>query len=284
MISLGDLRLDLVPAGRFRLDGGAMFGVVPRVLWERSAPPDERNRIELALNCLLIRDGKRVVLVETGIGDKWSPKEEGIFAIRDNGGLPASLDRLGVKPESVTTVVLTHLHFDHAGGATTRAGASGDVIPAFPNATYLVQKSEWDLARNLNERTRASYRSENYAPLERSGQIRLLEGESQVAPGITLLPLPGHTPGLQGVLVRGGGRTVLYPSDLVPTAAHLPYPYIMGYDLFPLTTLETKKRILPRALAEGWILFLVHEPNTPIGALQEEGGRIRMSPLGEGLG
>jgi len=254
-----------------------MFGVVPRVLWERVSQPDERNRIELALNCLLVRDGKRTILVETGIGEKWEEKEREIYAIRTEGGLPLALERFGVRPESVDLVVLTHLHFDHAGGATVLS-PGGQPVPAFPNAAYVVQRTEWDVASNPNERTRASYLRENYEPLLRTGQLRLVDGEVEIAPGVSVLPLPGHTPGLQGVLIRGGGRTALYPSDLIPTVAHLPYPYIMGFDLLPLTTLETKKRILPQAVAEGWIVLLVHEPRTPVGVLVEREGRVRLVP------
>jgi glyoxylase-like metal-dependent hydrolase (beta-lactamase superfamily II) len=280
LIPLGDLRLDLVTAGHFCLDGGAMFGVVPRVLWERVSRPDERNRIELALNCLLIRDGKRTVLVETGMGEKWRSKERDIYHLRNEGGLPAALRPLGVLPESVDTVILTHLHFDHAGGATA-PGAGGDAVPAFPNATYVVQATEWEFAHHLNERTRASYLLHDYDPLQRAGQLRLVEGELEILPGVKLVPLPGHTPGMQGVLARGGGRAALYPSDLVPTVSHLPYPYIMGYDVLPLTTLETRKRVFPQAAGEGWILILGHECRTPVGTLREEGSRFRLEPWEE---
>jgi glyoxylase-like metal-dependent hydrolase (beta-lactamase superfamily II) len=277
LIPLGHLHVDLVRTGRFRLDGGAMFGVVPRVLWERVSPPDEKNRIELAMNGLLIRDGKRTVLVETGMGDRWSPKEKEIYALRSDPGLAAALERLQVRAESVDAVILTHLHFDHAGGAT-RLEASGEAVPAFPNATYFVQKSEWSFARNLNERTRASYRKDDFEPLERAGVLKLVEGEAEIFPGVSLIPLPGHTPGLQGVLIRGGGRSLLYPSDMVPTAAHLPYPYIMGFDVLPLTTLATRKEILPRVAAEGWIIVLGHETDIPVGTLIEEKGRFRLEP------
>ena len=254
-----------------------MFGVVPRVLWERRSPPDEKNRIELALNCLLIRDAKRTVLVETGMGDRWSPKDKEIYALRNEPGLPAALERLEVRAASVDAVILTHLHFDHAGGATRLEG-SGESVPAFPNATYFIQKSEWSFARDLNERTRASYRKDDFEPLERAGRLKLVEGEMEIFPGVSVIPLPGHTPGLQGVLIRGGGRSLLYPSDMVPTAAHLPYPYIMGFDVFPLTTLATRKSILPRAAAEGWIIVLGHETDVPVGTLVEEKGKIRLEP------
>jgi glyoxylase-like metal-dependent hydrolase (beta-lactamase superfamily II) len=274
---LGDLRVEMVRTGNFRLDGGAMFGVVPKVLWEKVAPPDERNRIELALNCLLVRDGRRTVVVETGMGEKWGAKEREIYALRSQGGLSEELSRRGVPPESVDAVLLTHLHFDHAGGATV-AGRGEDAAPAFLNATYFVQRSEWEFATHTNERTRASYRSENFLPLHREGRLRFLEGESEVFPGIAVQPTPGHTPGMQAVVLRGGGRTILYPTDLVPTAAHVRIPYIMGYDVLPLTTLDTKKRVLPQALREGATLVLVHEPVSPVGILKEEGGQILFQP------
>jgi glyoxylase-like metal-dependent hydrolase (beta-lactamase superfamily II) len=277
LIRLGDLHVEVVTAGRFRLDGGAMFGVVPRVLWERLKAPDEKNRIELALNCLLVRSGKRTVVVETGMGEKWEAKEREIFALRSDGGILAALQAKGVSAESVDTVILTHLHFDHAGGATVPE-QGGEAVPAFPNADYVVQRSEWEFAEHLNERTRASYRRENYEPIRRAGRLKLVEGEAEILPGVEVVPLPGHTPGLQGVLVRGGGRSLFYPSDLVPTAAHLPYPYIMGYDVYPLTTLETRKKILPRAAAEEWLVVLGHETATPLGVLREEGQRLRLIP------
>ena len=276
----GDLRVDLVPAGRFRLDGGSMFGVVPKALWSRTVPSDERNRIELAANCLLIRDGRRTILVETGMGEKWSEKERDIYAVRSEGGVLGELGRRGVEAASIDTVVLTHLHFDHAGGSTV-ALADGSLVPAFPGATYWVQAVEWEFATHRNERTRASYLARDFEPLQRDGRLRLVEGEAEVIPGVSLLPLPGHTPGMQGVLVKGGGRTALFPSDLVPTVAHLPIPYIMGFDCFPMTTLETKKRVLATAQREGWQLILGHEPEHPVGNLREAGGRMAFEPLPE---
>ena len=276
----GDLRVDLVPTGRFRLDGGSMFGVVPKALWNRVVQPDERNRIELAANCLLIREGRRTILVETGMGEKWSEKERDIYAVRSEGGVLGELGRRGVEAGSIDTVVLTHLHFDHAGGSTV-AGADGGFVPAFPNATYWVQATEWEFATHLNERTRASYLARDFEPLQRDGRLRLVEGEAEVLPGVSLLPLPGHTPGMQGVLVKGGGRTALFPADLVPTAAHLPIPYIMGFDCFPMTTLETKKRVLAKARREAWELILVHEPERPWGRLGEAGGKLTFEPLAE---
>ena len=255
-----------------------MFGVVPKTLWSRVAPPDEQNRIELALNCLLVRHPTKTLIVETGMGEKWGPKERQIYALESRGGLSVELARRGVAPGSIDTVILTHLHFDHAGGSTL-ADERGNIAPAFPNAEYIVQEEEWAFATHANERTRASYLAENFEPLSRHGVLRRVRGEVEILPGVSVLPLPGHTPGLQGVLFAGGGETALFPSDLVPTRAHLPLPYIMGYDVLPLTTLETKKRVLPRAARENWRLILVHEPTTPVGYVREAQGKLIFHPV-----
>jgi glyoxylase-like metal-dependent hydrolase (beta-lactamase superfamily II) len=258
-LTIGPYTVRFVSGGRFRLDGGAMFGVVPKVLWNRAAPADERNRIRMGMNCLLIEgDGKRV-LIDAGSGTKNDPKFKEIYAIEEPERLRTDLASAGVSPDAIDTVAMTHLHFDHCGGGTTRE-ADGSVRPTFPNATYLVRRQEWDDAHNANERNRASYFSENYDPLEKAGQLTLHDKDLEILPGVSLRHLPGHTRGHQGVFFDIPGQRALYTVDLIPTAAHLPLPYIMGYDLYPMITLETKRRILADATREGWLLLFEHDP------------------------
>ena len=248
--------------GRQWLDGGAMFGVVPRPLWERRIRPDERNRIPLALRCLLIEHPDGLVLVDTGLGNKESAKFRDIYGVANDGQsgptqLEDALHDAGHGAASVRWVINTHLHFDHAGGNTARSGDA--TILAFPNATYVVQKGELGFASHTNERTAASYLPPNFAPVAEANRFRLVNGEVAILPGVHLLPTPGHVPYHQSVLVSDGGEAACFLGDLVPTAAHLPAPWIMGYDLEPLVTLESKKRLLTRAAAEHWQLIFEHD-------------------------
>ncbi len=269
-LELGELRVSVLNDGFQRLDGGAMFGVVPKPLWERKIAPDDRNRIRLALRCLLVETPEGPLLVDTGIGAKeevLDPKFCDIYGVTREGGLLAELAALGVAPAAVRLVVNTHLHFDHCGGNTS-LDASGAVVPTFPNARYVAVRGEWEDALNATERSRASYRSHNFLPLERTGQLELVEPGTTIAPGIAYEHAPGHTRFHQCVRIAGGGEAALFCADLVPTAAHLPYPYIMAYDLYPLDTLATKKRLLTRAAREGWRLILEHEPGCPVGRVR----------------
>ncbi|MHB8418330.1 MAG: MBL fold metallo-hydrolase [Myxococcales bacterium] len=260
MLQLGRFKLHAVSDGTFALDGGAMFGIVPKPLWEKHFPADGKNRIRLELRCLLIEDGARRLLVDDGMGDKWSEKQAAQYGIeRPRGGLDADLDRLGIARESITDVVLTHLHFDHAGG-TTRRQAEGGLGLSFPRATYHLQARNWEWARRPTERDAGSYLEENFGALEASGRLHLVDGEDELLPGFHLVPSDGHTTGLQLVRLTGGGQTLVYCSDVVPTAAHLRTSWIMGYDLRPLVLLEEKKRLLAGAIEGGFILFFEHEP------------------------
>jgi glyoxylase-like metal-dependent hydrolase (beta-lactamase superfamily II) len=259
-LRIGPYTVHFLSGGRFRLDGGAMFGVVPKVLWGRVAPPDEKNRIRMRMTCLLIEgEGKRV-LVDAGSGTKADAKFRDIYAIERPEALLEDLAALGCGPEDVTDVALTHLHFDHCGGGTTRGG-DGVVRATFPNARYFVRRQEWHDAHHANERNRASYLSENYDPLEASGQLTLHEDDREVLPGVWMKCLPGHTLGHQGTFFDIPGERALYVVDLIPTAAHLPLPFLMGYDLYPVTTLETKRAILRDATREGWLLLFEHDPD-----------------------
>jgi glyoxylase-like metal-dependent hydrolase (beta-lactamase superfamily II) len=261
---VGRLRCHTLEGGRQRLDGGAMFGVVPKPLWERKIPPDERNRIPLAMRCLLVEHPDGLVLIDTGLGNKENAKFLDIYGV-ENAGTPGpttledSLRAAGHGPEDVRWVINTHLHFDHAGGNTVKR-ESGAVDLAFPNAAYVVQRRELEFASTPNERIRASYLPPNFAPVTDAGRWRLVDGEVDVLPGIRVLPTPGHVPFHQAVLVSDAGEAACFLGDLVPTSAHLPAPWIMGYDLEPLVTLATKKALLPRAAAEGWQLVFEHDP------------------------
>lgn len=247
-----------------------MFGVVPKPLWERRIAPDERNRIPLAMRCLLVEHDDGLVLVDTGVGDKDDAKFREIYGIESlapDGSLLllAALAELGYTPADIRWVVDTHLHFDHAGGNTIRM--AGELRPTFPRARYVVQRGELEFARHTNERTAGSYVAQNFAGID----FHLVEGEVELLPGIRCLPTPGHVPFHQSVLIESGGECACFLADLVPTSAHLPLPWIMGYDLEPLVTLESRRRLYQRAEAEGWRLCFEHDPQVASGRLVRAG-------------
>ena len=267
--TVGSIRLHAVEAGLQMLDGGAMFGVVPRPLWEKKIPPDERGRIPCALRCLLVEAPGALVLVDTGIGNKESEKFRDIYGVQ-NLGAPTRLEdgirAAGFEPSDVDIVVNTHLHFDHGGG-NTLLEEDGRILPAFPGARHVVQSQELDFAHLDNERIRASYMEKNFDPVMDAGLWDLAEGESVVTEGIRLLPTPGHTPHHQSILVESQGETACFLADACPTTAHIPLPWVMGYDLEPLVSLETKRGLWKRATAEEWLLIFEHDPTTPWGRL-----------------
>lgn len=268
---VGRIQCHLIEAGTLRLDGGAMFGIIPKPLWERRTTPDERNRILLAMRCLLVEHDDGLVLVDTGIGDKDEPKFRDIYGV-DNGGtrgrtrLDDRLAELGHSAADVRWVINTHLHFDHAGGNTYRA-PSGELVPSFPQARYVVQRGELDFARHTNERTAGSYLAPNFSGI----QFTLLDGERTPLPGIRCLPTPGHVPFHQSILVESGGEVACFIADLMPTSAHIPLPWIMGYDLQPLVTLETRRQVYQRAIEEGWRICFEHDPSVALGRLGRDG-------------
>ena len=271
-----DMRIRTLDAGRLRLDGGAMFGVVPKPLWSKRATADERNRITLAMRCLLVESEEHRVLVDTGVGNKEDEKFRDIYAI-DNAGQPTrledSLRTEGLDTADITHVVNTHLHFDHAGGNTLLA-EDGSLRAAFPNAHYVIRRGEWEFAHLDNERVRASYISRNYDLLEAEGRVRFVEQDGAIVPGLRVLRSAGHTPHHQCVVLETAAGTFCYLADLVPTVAHLPLPWIMGYDVLPLVTLESKRTVLGRAAAERWGLIFEHDPEIAWGrAVPREGGR-----------
>ena len=246
-----------------------MFGVVPKPLWERRIPADERNRIPLALRCLLVEAPGALVLIDTGIGNKESDKFHDLYGV-ENEGTPSMLEdgirAAGFSPDDVDIVLNTHLHFDHAGG-NTFVDAEGRVAPSFPRARYVVQKGEFDFAHGGNERVRASYLARNFDPIAEAGLWDFVEGPAQVTEGIRVVPSPGHTPFHQSVLIESEGRTACYLADVCPTAAHVPLPWIMGYDLEPLVTLESKRGLWTQAREEDWLLVFEHDPQVAWGRL-----------------
>src|SRR6266699_2311066 len=274
-MQFGDYRVEIVPDTEFRLDGGAMFGVVPRNLWSKVCPPDEHNRIRLNMNCLFVEAGRERVLIDTGIGEKWSQKQTEIYGIERRLPFGESLRTItGWGPDEITTVINTHLHFDHAGG-NTRLDEEGNAAPAFPNARYLVSRDEFEHAEAPTECDRASYVAENWRPLLASGQLELKEANYEVVPGLRLETQPGHNRSMQCARLQQNGRTLFGFADVVPTRAHVPFAWIMGYDLYPVETLETKKRLLPQAAREAWTCLFYHDPDEPIGRIVDEGGKFR---------
>jgi glyoxylase-like metal-dependent hydrolase (beta-lactamase superfamily II) len=274
-LKLGDLEFHVLVDGYVSLDGGAMFGVIPKVMWEKKIPADGRNRIQLAMNCLLVYAGGKRILVETGIGAKMSAKLRDIYGVEG----PFLNDRLadyGLHPSEIDVVINTHLHFDHCGGNTRVE--KDKVVAAYPNAKYVVQRGEFEHAKHPNERDRASYILENYESLP-TAKLALLEADRAIAPGVELIRVPGHTANMQCVKLTGGGKTAFFLADLVPTTAHLALPWIMGFDLYPVTTLENKKKWIPELVKEGWIALFCHDTKTQAAYIRERDGHREAEPV-----
>jgi glyoxylase-like metal-dependent hydrolase (beta-lactamase superfamily II) len=264
-------------AGLQQLDGGAMFGVVPKTLWERKIPADERNRIPLGMRCLLVEHPDALVLIDTGAGNKETEKFYGIYGIENSPigeigptQLESALAQAGFSADDVTLVVNSHLHFDHAGG-NTRRDPGGAVALSFPNARYVVRRGEWDWAHRTNERTSASYFPHNYDPLQQAGRLELVDSDAELLKGLSLRRTPGHTPHHQGVLIESGGERLFYLADLAPTTSHVPLPWIMGYDVEPLVTLESKRTLWAEAARERWTMVFEHDSVNAFGRIVEDG-------------
>ena len=274
--TLGDFELTVISDGTYFLDGGAFFGVVPKTMWSKRAIVDDQNRFETGLNSLLIRTGDKNILVETGIGNKLPEKLVQVF--KQPAKLLDNLHGAGLAPEDIDIVINTHLHFDHCGWNTVRRG--DQVMPTFPKAKYYVQRKEWEHGRLQLERDAISYMSPNYDPLIESGQMELLDGDREIAPGVSVKVFPGHTANMQGVIVGSGGKKACYISDLIPTSMHLDLTWVMAFDLFPLQTIESRKRYYAQAIPEGWLTVFTHDDKTPWGYIErgEKGKLILASP------
>jgi glyoxylase-like metal-dependent hydrolase (beta-lactamase superfamily II) len=274
-MKIGKYSVKIVHSGFFGLDGGAMFGIVPKPLWETTNPSDEANRIKLATRNLLLDDGNKKILIDTGMGNKWNEKNKEIYAIdQENYSIESSLLQYGIKPEDITDVILTHLHFDHAGGSTKKE--NDKLVPFFPNARYYVQKKNFEWAMNPSEKDKGSYLKENFEPLMEDGVLFLIEGEKKFNENIEFILVNGHTFSQQLIRISDTSTNLLYCCDLFPTTSHIPLPYIMGYDLQPLVTLEEKKKILKTVVDEDWKLFFEHDPETALATvkLTDRGYRI----------
>lgn len=281
---VGDLKIHAIQAGGLRLDGGAMFGVVPKPLWEKRIPSDERNTIQMGMRCVLVEHDSGLILIDTGAGNKEDARFAGIYSLENEGAgrrtmLEDGLATLGIRPEDISIVINTHLHFDHAGGNTFRDDRH-EIKLAFPKARYVVKRGEYDYATHTNERTSASYFERNFAPIVKAHRFEFVIREKEIAKGVRVVPTPGHTPFHQSVLIESGGERACFLGDLVPTHAHLPLPWIMGYDVEPLVTLETKRRILRQADDEEWLLIFEHDAEVPWGRIEHDGKTYRLKDAG----
>jgi glyoxylase-like metal-dependent hydrolase (beta-lactamase superfamily II) len=265
-LNLGDFELSIFSDGTYPLDGGAFFGVVPKVMWSRKAAADEKNYVTAGLNSLLIRTGKQTVLVETGMGNKLSERMVKFYG--QPAELLANLASGGVSPEDIDIVINTHLHFDHCGWNTVRK--DGKIVPTFPRAKYYAPEGEWQYARHPSERDAISYIPDNYDPLVESGQMTLLKGGEEIVPGISVKTFPGHTAHMQAVIVESRGHTACYISDLIPTTAHIDLTWGMGFDLYPLQTIESKKQYYAKAIPEKWLTVFTHDPKTPWAYVEKD--------------
>jgi glyoxylase-like metal-dependent hydrolase (beta-lactamase superfamily II) len=265
-LTLGDFELTTISDGTYHLDGGVFFGVVPKLMWERRVKADEKNLVPSGLNSVLVRTGDKTILIETGLGNKLPGSLVKIY------GQPAellnNLGAAGVSPDDIDIVINTHLHFDHCGWNTQRQGDK--IVPTFPKARYYVQEGEWQHARQQHERDAVTYISDNYDPLIANGQMHLLKGDQEIVPGVSVQVFRGHTENMQAVMIKSGGRTACYISDLIPTTAHIDLAWVMAFDLCPLQTIESRKRYYAQAIPEKWLTIFTHDPNTPWAYVEKD--------------
>jgi len=271
-MQFGEFELISLCDAYFHLDGGAMFGVVAKPLWERRMPADARNRITLATRPLVVRGHGRTIIIDAGIGDKMDPKNTDIYGIQRARALDESLAEYGIGIDEVDVVLASHLHFDHAGGFTKHCG-DGRLCPRFPRAEYVIRRGEWDDATHPHERNRASYLAENHLPLHDAGVVRFMEGDGDVMPGVRAVRTGGHTKHHTIIHIESRGRTAVFAADLIPTIAHVDVPWIMAYDLYPMDTLEFKRRFVHEAIEREYLVFFEHDPKVAAGIIREKAGR-----------
>ena len=274
-LQLGDFHLTLLKDGPYLVDGGVFFSIVPKVLWQKRMSPNQQNLLSAGMNSVLIDTGRQKILVETGMGNKLSEKMRNIF--QPAAKLPEGLQSVGVNPEQIDVVINSHLHFDHCGWNTVIA--NGKAVATFPNAKYYAPRGEWEVAKLQRERDAVSYISDNYDPLIASGQMQLLDNDSQIVPGISTRIYPGHTRSMMAIMIESAGRKACYISDLIPTAAHLDLTWGMSFDLFPLEVIESKKRFYREAIPEKWLVIFTHDHNVPWAYVEEgEKGKLVARP------
>jgi glyoxylase-like metal-dependent hydrolase (beta-lactamase superfamily II) len=273
------MKLHTIDTGFFKLDGGAMFGVVPKTIWNKTNPADENNLCTWAMRCLLVEDGNRLILIDTGIGNKQDEKFFSHYYLHGNATLDSSLAALGFRRDDITDVFLTHLHFDHVGGAVARNG--DNLTPAFKNAAYWSNPQHWDWAVNPNDREKASFLKENILPIQQSGQLKFIDATdgAKFAENFNIRLVYGHTDAMMLPLIGYKGRNILYMADLLPSVGHLPLPYVMAYDMFPLKTLTEKKLFLAEAVEKDYILYLEHDPVNECCTLQQTEKGIRVKEV-----
>lgn len=283
MPKIGNYTLHTIETGRFGLDGGAMFGIVPKPLWERRIPADEKNRIPLNMRCLLIEGEGRLMLIDNGLGDKFDEKFAGIFAVdHEYAELNRSLNAVGYSVDDITDVIITHLHFDHCGGSTKKTADGLELV--FKNARHLVQRDHWEWAQHPNVRERNSFLKENLEPLKASGQLDLLDGPAEIAPGINVMLAHGHTEAMQLVKIADDNQTLVFAADLLPTHAHIPPAWNMAYDLYPMKTIQEKAAFLEKAVENNWHLFFEHDPEVEVASLEKTDRGVKIvakRPLAE---
>lgn len=272
-LSIGNCQLFFLHDGAFSIDCGALFGIVPKIIWEKLVKADELNRCEITINPLLVKTPEHNVLIDPGLSDKYSEKLRFIYNIKKEQSIVDSLKEINLKPEDIDIVIATHMHFDHI-GAGTKSNEKGEIVPTFPNAKYYFQQGEWEDASNPDERTKATYFKENFIPLQEHGLVELINGDAQILPQIRVEKSGGHTKHHQMVIIESEGKTSVYPGDILPSTFHLPIPYVMALDLYPVEVMEAKRKLYQRAIEGNWLIIIDHGEEVRAGYIRFDGKRF----------